>query len=116
MLEIAVGTGVVTRHLASVLPANVSIVATDLNQPMPDLPSVIGAKRLVAWRQADGMQLPFPKGTFDADWRIDVSIRGIVFLATKPSPCVSISQQESCHTALVYDRLSILDGNFMALH
>ena len=31
VLEIAAGTGVVTRKLASVLPEHVSIVATDLN-------------------------------------------------------------------------------------
>src|SRR5512143_3526687 len=34
VLEVAAGTGVVTRHLAKVLPVNASIVATDLNQPM----------------------------------------------------------------------------------
>jgi ubiquinone/menaquinone biosynthesis C-methylase UbiE len=66
VLEIAAGTGVVTRHLASVLPANVSIVATDLNQPMLDLASATGTRRPVEWRQADAMQLPFPDGTFDA--------------------------------------------------
>jgi ubiquinone/menaquinone biosynthesis C-methylase UbiE len=36
VLEIAAGTGVVTRKLASVLPESVSIVATDLNQAMLD--------------------------------------------------------------------------------
>ena len=34
VLEIAAGTGVVTRHMAAQLPADVSIVATDLNQPI----------------------------------------------------------------------------------
>ena len=66
VLEIAAGTGVVTRALASVLPDRVAIVATDLNQPMLDLASAIGTKRPVEWRQADAMQLPFPDGTFDA--------------------------------------------------
>ena len=37
VLDIAAGTGVATRHLASVLPEGVHIVATDLNQPMLDL-------------------------------------------------------------------------------
>ncbi len=37
VLEIAAGTGVVTRKLASVLPPSASITATDLNQPMLDL-------------------------------------------------------------------------------
>src|ERR1700744_3456989 len=36
ILETATGTGVVTRALASRLPANVRYVATDLNQPMLD--------------------------------------------------------------------------------
>ncbi len=66
VLEIAAGTGVVTRRLASVLPESVSIVATDLNQPMLDLASAIGTSRPVEWRTADAMQLPFAVGTFDA--------------------------------------------------
>src|SRR5438132_10911607 len=66
VLEIAAGTGVVTRALASALPANVSIVATDLNQPMLDLAAALGTKRPVEWRQADAMKLPFGDGMFDA--------------------------------------------------
>ena len=66
VLEIAAGTGVVTRTLASALPESVSIVATDLNQAMLDQASVVGTKRAVEWRQADAMQLPFRDGTFDA--------------------------------------------------
>lgn len=66
VLEIAAGTGVVTRNLASVLPESVSIVATDLNQSMLDQALVIGTRRPVEWRQADAMQLPFLDGTFDA--------------------------------------------------
>src|SRR6185295_10675915 len=66
VLEIAAGTGVVTRKLASVLRKSVSIVATDLNQPMLDLASGIGTKRPVEWRQADAMQLPFEDSAFDA--------------------------------------------------
>jgi SAM-dependent methyltransferase len=66
VLEIAAGTGVVTRSLASVLPEGVSIVATDLNQPMLDLASAVGTKRPVEWRQADAMQLPFGDETCDA--------------------------------------------------
>jgi SAM-dependent methyltransferase len=66
VLEVAAGTGVVTRALASVLPGRVSIVATDLNQPMLDQASALGTTRPVEWRQADAMQLPFQDGTFDA--------------------------------------------------
>ena len=66
VLEIAAGTGVVTRALASALPESATIVATDLNQAMLDQASVVGTKRAVEWRQADAMQLPFPDATFDA--------------------------------------------------
>jgi SAM-dependent methyltransferase len=66
VLEVGAGTGVVTRALASRLPERVSIVATDLNQPMLDQASALGTKRPVEWRQADAMQLPFQDGTFDA--------------------------------------------------
>ena len=66
VLEVAAGTGVVTRALASSLSPHVSIVATDLNQPMLDQAAALGTTRPVAWRQADAMQLPFPDGAFDA--------------------------------------------------
>ena len=66
VLEIAAGTGVVTRHLAATLPASVEIIATDLNQPMLDMAAEIGTARPVTWRQADAMQLPFDDGAFDA--------------------------------------------------
>jgi SAM-dependent methyltransferase len=64
VLEIAAGTGVVTRALASEVAAHV--VATDLNQAMLDQASAVGTARAVEWRQADAMQLPFPDATFDA--------------------------------------------------
>ena len=66
VLEVAAGTGVVTRKLASTLPESVSIVATDLNQPMLDLASEVGTKRRVEWRQADAMRLPFEDSVFEA--------------------------------------------------
>ena len=66
VLEIAAGTGAVTRYMADQLPADVSILATDLNQPMLDHAKSIGTSRSVTWQQADAMSLPFGDGTFDA--------------------------------------------------
>jgi SAM-dependent methyltransferase len=80
VLEIAAGTGVVTRHLASLLPEDVSIVATDLNQPMLDLASTLGTARPIEWRQADAMQLPFGDASFDAV----VCQFGVMFFPDKP--------------------------------
>ena len=66
VLEVAAGTGVATRALASTLPESASIVASDLNPPMLDMAASIGTSRAVEWRQADVMQLPFADATFDA--------------------------------------------------
>jgi ubiquinone/menaquinone biosynthesis C-methylase UbiE len=66
ILEIAAGTGVVTRALASALSEHTAIIATDLNQAMLDQASMVGTCRPVEWRQADAMQLPFADEAFDA--------------------------------------------------
>jgi SAM-dependent methyltransferase len=66
VLEVAAGTGVVTRQLANLLPAATAIVASDLNQPMLDHAAAVGTRRPVEWRQADAMNLPFADQAFDA--------------------------------------------------
>ena len=66
VLEIASGTGVLTRALASQLPPSVSITATDLNQAMLDRAASVGTSRPVEWRQANALELPFETGEFDA--------------------------------------------------
>jgi SAM-dependent methyltransferase len=65
VLEIAAGTGVVTRRLARVLAPDVAIIATDVNQPMLNHAIAIGTARPVKWHQADAMQLPYPDEDFD---------------------------------------------------
>lgn len=66
VLEVAAGTGVVTRALAAALPASATVVATDLNQAMLDHAAKIRTAGHVQWRQADAMQLPFDDACFDA--------------------------------------------------
>ena len=80
VLELAAGTGVVTRHLARELPATTSIVATDLNQAMLDVAAAKGVDRDVEWRQADAMQLPFDDESFD----LVVCQFGVMFFPDKP--------------------------------
>jgi ubiquinone/menaquinone biosynthesis C-methylase UbiE len=67
LLEIAAGTGVLTRATAPLLNPEARIVATDLNQPMLDvaMEKQPGDSRIV-WRQADALALPFDDETFDA--------------------------------------------------
>src|SRR5258708_11857715 len=67
VLETAAGTGVVTRALASVLPAQARIVASDLNQPMLDRAAAREqTPGRITWRQADALALPFDDQSFDA--------------------------------------------------
>ncbi len=66
VLEVACGTGVVTRAMADSLPAECAIVATDLNPAMVARGEAVGTSRPVTWRQADVMELPFPDESFDA--------------------------------------------------
>ncbi|HEY2363056.1 MAG TPA: methyltransferase domain-containing protein [Candidatus Angelobacter sp.] len=66
ILEIAAGTGVVTRALARAVSENVSIIATDLNQPMLDFAASRFAAGRITWQQADAQALPFADDCFDA--------------------------------------------------
>jgi SAM-dependent methyltransferase len=79
VLEVAAGTGAVTRELARVLPSGVSIIASDLNQAMLDHAAATGTSRPVEWRQADAMQLPFPNQSFD----VVVCQFGVMFFPDK---------------------------------
>lgn len=66
VLEIAAGTGAVTRRLAATLPPASTIVATDLNPGMLARAREVGTARPVEWQPADAMQLPFDDASFDA--------------------------------------------------
>jgi len=66
ILEVAAGTGVVTRAMTASMP-NARIVASDLNQPMLDRAAQMQSPDAkVIWRQADAQALPFGDGSFDA--------------------------------------------------
>ncbi len=66
VLEVAAGTGVVTRVLADTLDRSVAIIASDLNEAMIDHARSVGTSRPVQWRRADVMDLPFADESFDA--------------------------------------------------
>jgi ubiquinone/menaquinone biosynthesis C-methylase UbiE len=66
VLEVAVGTGVLTRAMASKLSARVRMVATDLNQPMLDQAQARPIDNShITWQQADALALPFQDKSFD---------------------------------------------------
>src|SRR4051812_19886600 len=63
VLEIAAGTGIVTRALAKAL-ASAQIVASDLNEAMLGIAQRQPLQR-VTWKHADAQHLPFDDGAFD---------------------------------------------------
>ena len=79
ILEIAAGTGVVTRALAATARPDTSIVATDLNQAMLDEAAATGTACPVDWQRADAMALPFPDDEFD----VAVCQFGVMFFPDK---------------------------------
>jgi SAM-dependent methyltransferase len=81
VLEVAAGTGIVTRQMLKTLPRNSRLTVTDLNDPMIDhARRRVGEDPRVSWRQADAMALPFDDGAFDAV----VCQFGIMFFPDKP--------------------------------
>jgi ubiquinone/menaquinone biosynthesis C-methylase UbiE len=67
VLELACGTGIVTRVLRSRLPSTVKLTATDLNEPMfRNAAGKFAKEEAVEWLQADACSLPFDNQMFDA--------------------------------------------------
>lgn len=66
VLEVAAGTGVLTRAMAVSLGPDAHITATDLNQAMLDVAvAKQSAGRNITWKQADGLALPLEDHSFD---------------------------------------------------
>src|SRR5919109_3402486 len=82
VLEIACGTGIVTRHLRDLLPAETEIIATDLNSDMFEFAKPkFHENENVRWQQADACALPFGENSFDAI----VCQYGCMFVPDKPA-------------------------------
>jgi ubiquinone/menaquinone biosynthesis C-methylase UbiE len=66
VLELAAGTGIVTRMLRDRLPTSCMLTATDLNAPMLTIADAkFKAGEAVAFEPADAMNLPFQDRSFD---------------------------------------------------
>jgi SAM-dependent methyltransferase len=67
VLEIAAGTGIVTRQLRDLLPTDAQLTATDLNPPMLEVARTkFRPGEHVDFQPADATALPFPDAAFDA--------------------------------------------------
>src|SRR6266700_3209784 len=67
VLEIACGTGLLTRHLRERLDGAPRLVATDLSAAMLDYArNKLSGSQGIEWREADAASLPFGDGEFGA--------------------------------------------------
>ena len=81
VLEMAAGTGAVTRILAAGLGPATTLIATDLNQAMLDrATSQIPPDPRLTFQQADAQALPFPDHSFD----LVLCQVGVMFFPDKP--------------------------------
>lgn len=81
VLELACGTGILSRRLRDALPHGATLVATDLNEPMLAHAALkFRPDERVEWRQVDACALPFPDASVDAV----VCQFGYMFVPDKP--------------------------------
>ena len=67
VLELAAGTGIVSRLLRDTLAVDAHLVVTDLNPPMLEVARTkFGDDESVSFQPADALDLPFDHDTFDA--------------------------------------------------
>lgn len=67
VLELAAGTGIVTRKLRDALDDKTSLLATDLSQPMLDVSSTkFMANENIAFQAVDATDMPFADNSYDA--------------------------------------------------
>jgi ubiquinone/menaquinone biosynthesis C-methylase UbiE len=107
VLEIAVGTGVLTRELVAAIPA-AEVTATDLNAAMVEFGSrqVAGA----AWQQADAQRLPFDDRRFD----LVVCQFGVMFFPDKPAAFREARRVLTPHGRLLFSTWSTVDTHDFA--
>ena len=79
VLELACGTGIVTRHLRQALGKTGTVVATDLSEPMVAYARDAVPEPGIEWQQADAQALAFDDGSFD----VVVCQFGFMFLPDK---------------------------------
>jgi SAM-dependent methyltransferase len=80
VLEVARGTGRVTRYLRERLSAELKVVASDISRAMLEYArGVLAAERGVEWHEADACKLPFGDAAFGAV----VCAFGVMFVPDK---------------------------------
>src|SRR6267378_2898263 len=78
-LEIASGTGRVTRHLRQVIPASAKLIASDISEDMLGIAREKLKELDIEWRTIDAQELPFDDNSID----LVVCCFGYMFVSDK---------------------------------
>ncbi|MBK8550451.1 MAG: class I SAM-dependent methyltransferase [Ignavibacteria bacterium] len=109
VLELACGTGRVTKYLSKLLP-DAKIYATDIN---PDM-LVVAKKKVTAenieWKQTDMQEIPFEDSKFD----LVVCQFGIMFVPDKPKAYKEIFRVLKTGAVLLFNTWESRDNNKLA--
>jgi SAM-dependent methyltransferase len=107
VLEIAAGTGVLTRELVAAIPS-AQVTATDLNAAMVKF----GSRRApeAAWHQADALHLPFDDQPFD----LVVCQFGVMFFPDKPACFREVRRVLTSEGRLLFSTWSTVDSHGFA--
>ena len=111
VLELACGTGILTRHLRQQLPASTRLVATDLNEPMLQYAIAKSEQNEgIEWKQADACALPFPDGSFD----VVVFQFGLMFVPDKSAALAEIKRVLRPNGQLIFNVWDSIERNAFA--
>lgn len=81
VLELACGTGIVTRALLGALPGDATLVATDFSEPMLAVAQQqVSPDPRLAWQKVDAVNPPFDDASFD----VIVCQFGLMFFPDRP--------------------------------
>jgi ubiquinone/menaquinone biosynthesis C-methylase UbiE len=107
LLEIACGTGRVTRHLASLLPEGETMVATDLNPDMIAIAKKVISKENIKWQIADAHEMQFDDESFNTV----VCQFGIMFFSDKPKALKQVYRILKNEGKFLFNTWDSLDNN-----
>ncbi|MGH3401682.1 MAG: class I SAM-dependent methyltransferase [Streptosporangiaceae bacterium] len=107
ILELAAGTGTLTRQLTRRLPG-AQVTATDLNPAMVSY----GAQRVpqAAWQQADALSLPFEDDQFD----LVICQFGVMFFGAKPTAFSEVARVLRPDGRFLFSTWDVIERNDFA--
>jgi ubiquinone/menaquinone biosynthesis C-methylase UbiE len=107
VLEIACGTGRVTKHLRKALAPSAKLIATDLNAGMLTVAAQNVQEENVEFKDADAQSLPFDDNSFD----LVVCQFGFMFVPDKPKAFSETYRVLKPHGKILFNTWDKLENN-----